>query len=114
MSNSDNKELDGVGGVGDDVSQQLHIGFAGDEQAPADPVHLETHQRHDSGDRAHVNLNQEEYTPDELARMLGTSLEVVMGAIRQGELKAERQGQDVVCIGHSEVVDWLRRRGPGI
>src|SRR5207253_5794752 len=59
----------------------------------------------------HVDLSIEEYAPDEIARMLGTSLEVVMHAIWQGELRAQRAGRDVVCVKHADVVNWLRRRG---
>ena len=79
-------------------------------------AHIEVHKRggHHGISQHHVDLNQEEYTPEEVARMMGTSLEVVMHAVWQGELKAEKHGRDVVCITHSDVVDWLRRRGPGI
>jgi hypothetical protein len=75
-------------------------------------AHLELHKRgrrysHD----AHVDLSKEEYTPEEVARMMGTSLEVVMHAIWQGQLKAEKKGRDVICVQHHDVVDWLSRRG---
>jgi DNA-directed RNA polymerase specialized sigma24 family protein len=76
---------------------------------------LETHLRRTRRERSHhIDLSKEEYAPDEIARMLGTSLEVVMQAIWHGQLKAERKGQDVVCIQHADVVDWLKRRGPGV
>ncbi len=78
-------------------------------------AHVEMHQRgrrHDSSQ--HVDLSAEDYTPEEIARMMGTSLEVVMHAVWQGELKAEKKGRDVVCIQHADVTDWLRRRGPGV
>jgi len=77
-------------------------------------AHLERHKRgvHHGHDQ-HVDLSQEEYTPEEVARMMGTSLEVVMHAIWRGELKAEKKGRDVVCIQHSDVVDWLNRRWSG-
>ncbi len=71
---------------------------------------LELHERHHSHDLAHVDLMQEEYTPEEVARLMGTSLEVVMHAIWGGDLKAERQGHNVVCIQHADLADWLRRR----
>ena len=73
---------------------------------------LEMHRRgrrtaHDQ----HIDLSQEEYTPEEIARLMGTSLEVVMHAIWRRELKAEKKGRDVICVQHGDVVDWLRRRG---
>jgi excisionase family DNA binding protein len=54
---------------------------------------------------------QEDYTPEEVARLVGTSLDVVMHAIYQGELKANRQGNQVICIEHKDVAHWLRMRG---
>lgn len=97
----------------DPLGTGLHIGFVTPEEFEG-RAHLEVHRRTNPRDRGHVDLTQEEYTPDQVARLLGTSLEVVMQAIWHGELKAERKGRQVVCISHSDVVDWLRRRGPGV
>lgn len=71
---------------------------------------LEIHHRKQPHDRRHVDLQQEEYTPEEVARLLGTPREVVLQAVRRGELKAERKGHSVVCITHEDVVQWLRNR----
>jgi len=80
--------------------------FKGAEEAgPANK--LETHVRHHPHDRAHVDLMQDEYTPHEVALMLGTSLEVGMRAIGHGELLAERKGHSVVCIRHTSLTAWL-------
>ncbi len=79
-----------------------------------DPLRLLSHTRADPHQRAHVNLSQEEYTPEEAARMLGTSLEVIMHAARTGDLKAERAGSKVVCIKHADLVDWMNREGSGV
>jgi len=68
---------------------------------------LEVHTRHNPHDRAHVNLMQDEYTPQEVAHMLGTSLEVVMRAIWHRELQAERKGQNIICIPHAALTTWL-------
>ena len=92
-----------------DVDEGLHVGFIGAD-AFEERVRLEMHRYERSRDRSHVDLTQEEYTPDEVARLIGTSLEVVMHAIWAGDLKADRQGNDVVCIKHEAVTDWLRRR----
>lgn len=74
----------------------------------------EMHTRHDQHDRMHVNLSQEEYTPDEIARMLGTSLEVVMHAIWNGDLRARRKGRKVICIPHAYLTEWLIARCRGV
>lgn len=101
--------LDGVEEVGPDVQQGSQIRFAETDDSEQD-VKFETHNRRQVRDPAHVNLTQDEYTPDEIARLIGTSKEAVIHAISRGELKAERQGRDIVCIQHHDVVEWLRRR----
>ena len=80
-------------------------------EEPGSTPEVEVHKWHHPHDRAHVDLRQEEYTPDEVARMLGTSLEVVMHAIWNGELKARRRGHGVVCIPHERLTEWLVARG---
>jgi hypothetical protein len=45
-----------------------------------------------------------------VARLVGTSLDVVMHAIWQHDLKADRKGHNIICIKHEDVTDWLRRR----
>lgn len=74
---------------------------------------LEMHSLHHPHDHAHVDLSKDEYIPEEVARMLGTSLDVVMHAIWSGELKAERMGQNVVCIPHAALTAWLINRCRG-
>ncbi len=81
---------------------------------PDDPLHLQSHTRAHPHESAHVDLQQEEYTPEEAARMLGTSLDVIMHAARSGELIAEKAGHKVVCIKHADLVTWLKRQGPGV
>ena len=75
-----------------------------------DPLRLLSHSRAHAHDRAHVNLMQDEYTPEEAARLLGMSIDVITHAARQGELKADRAGHKIVCIKHEDLVDWLKRR----
>ncbi|MGA7729767.1 MAG: helix-turn-helix domain-containing protein [Chloroflexia bacterium] len=86
-----------------------HVGFTDVEEFESQVI-LERHERHRVRDRAHVDLTQEEYTPEEVARLIGTSLDVVMHAIWERDLKAERKGHHVTCIKHEDVTDWLRRR----
>ncbi len=71
-------------------------------------VRLEVHEHHHAHDHAHVDLLKEEYTPEEVALMLGTSLEVIMHAIWRGELKAKRIGHQIVCISRAALVAWYR------
>ncbi len=96
-----------------DIDEGPHVGFISAEEF-TERAHVELHRRHRPHDPAHVDLLQEEYTPEEVARLIGIGRDVVMHAIWSGELKAERKGHDVICIKHEDVVDWLRRRGPGV
>ena len=99
------------GGPPKDIDEGPHIGFVeSDDDDDRVVTGLELHHRQRAHDPAHVDLRQEEYTPEEAARLIGTSLEVVMHAIWDGALKAERQGHNVVCIQHADLADWLRRR----
>lgn len=101
--------LDLGDGIGQDIRQGSNVGFGGTDDT-GQVGGLETHHRHHAHDPAHVDLTKDEYTPDEVARLVGTSKEAVIHAITQGELKADRKGRDVVCIQHHDVVEWLRRR----
>jgi hypothetical protein len=91
------------------VDEGPHVGFIEADEFE-DRVMLERHERHDPHNRGHVDLMQEEYTPEEVSRLIGTSLEVVMHAIWSGDLKADRKGHAVVCIKHADVTEWLHRR----
>jgi hypothetical protein len=93
-----------------DMDEGTHVGFIEADEAAAGLTQLELHVRKHANDPAHVDLLQEEYTPQEAALLIGTSLDVVMHAIWYGDLKAERQGKNVVCISHADLTDWLLRR----
>ncbi|HEX2988264.1 MAG TPA: helix-turn-helix domain-containing protein [Chloroflexota bacterium] len=86
-----------------------HVGFSSPEEFE-DRVRLEVHVHANRHTHDHISLSQEEYTPQEVAWLVGSSLEVVMHAIWNGDLKAERRGRDVICIRHEDVTDWLKRR----
>jgi hypothetical protein len=75
-------------------------------EEPSDYMPLEVHDRHHPHDHAHVDLSKDEYVPEEVARMLGTGLEVIMHAIWSGDLKAERKGPNVVCIPRAALIEW--------
>jgi len=99
--------------MADMLEEAPRVGVSAEEFEEQARVEMHSRGRRQARDQ-HVDLTKEEYAPDEIARMLGTSLEVVMHAIWRGELRAERRGHDVVCVSHENVVDWLRRRGPGV
>jgi hypothetical protein len=72
---------------------------------------LEVRERHHPHDHAHVDLMKDEYIPEEVALMLGTSQEVIMHAIWKGELRAKRRGRHVISIPRAALIDWYRRGG---
>ena len=96
-----------------DLDEGPHVGFGGIDESE-DPMRLGAQVRSRTYNRTHIDLNKDDYKPEEVARLLGTTLEVVMRAIYDGELKANRQGRNVVCIEHADLADWLARRGPGV
>ena len=56
-------------------------------------------------------LRHDTYTPEELARLLGTSLYVIRHAAREGQLRAAIVDHHVLCIRREDVVAWLTPRG---
>jgi len=57
------------------------------------------------------DVHQDEYSPDELATLLGISREVILHEVSTGDLRAKRVGHHTVCIERTDVLDWLNRRG---
>jgi excisionase family DNA binding protein len=49
------------------------------------------------------------YTPEELSRLLGMSLQQIRHAARAHELQATIVDHHVICIRRDDVVEWLRR-----
>lgn len=97
-----------------DMEEGAHNVYIAEEDEEDNPLRLSSHSRAHAHDRAHVDLRQEEYTPEEAARLIGTSIEVIIHAARDGELKAEKAGHKVVCIKHADLAAWLKRLGPGV
>jgi hypothetical protein len=93
-----------------DLDEGLHVGFVTAEEFEQRVVETHKHGRRHVTSQ-HIYLDQDEYTPEELTLLIGTSLEVVIRAIRYGDIKARRVGHDVIAIKHEDVTDWLRRRG---
>jgi|GEM_PF-6663800 len=109
----DDRDRDGIGSVGKDMAEGSQIGFGGIDESE-DPLRLESHTRSVHGGDEHIDLTQDEYTSEEAARLVGTTIEVVNRAVYEGELKANRQGRDIICIQRADLLDWMRRRGPGV
>ena len=109
----DDRERDGIGHVSKDMAEGSHVGFGGIDESE-DPLRLESHTRRVHGGHQHIDLDQDEYTSEEAARLSGTTVEVVNRAVYEGDLKANRQGRDIICIQRADLLDWLRRRGPGV
>jgi len=64
--------------------------------------------------RAMPDVRQDSYSVEGLAHLLGIPREVINHEICTGELRAVRHQHRTICIDRSEVLDWLRRRGPGV
>ncbi|HMM43117.1 MAG TPA: helix-turn-helix domain-containing protein [Thermomicrobiales bacterium] len=58
-------------------------------------------------------LHRDHYTPDELARLLDVSPEVIRHEVRVGRLRAYMVDHRVIDIRRVDVVDWLDRRIDG-
>jgi hypothetical protein len=56
-------------------------------------------------------LRQDSYAPDDLARLLDMDIYVIRSAVRRGDLKAVRVGQDIVEIRREDALKWLAERG---
>ena len=57
-------------------------------------------------------LQQDEYTPEEVADLLGIDINVVRHAAFTGQLRAEIVGEDIVGIRREDVVEWFRDQSP--
>lgn len=55
-------------------------------------------------------LHRDHYTPDELARLIDVSPEVIRHEVRVGRLRAYMVDHRVMDIRRADVVDWLDRR----
>ena len=52
-------------------------------------------------------LQQDHYTPEEVAELLGIGLDVVRHAAFTGELRAQLAGHDIISIHRDDVLTWL-------
>ncbi len=51
-------------------------------------------------------LQHDEYTPEEVSRLLGIGVDQVRHAVFTGRLAAEVVGEDIVSIRREDVVNW--------
>lgn len=58
-------------------------------------------------------LHQDQYTPEEVAELLGMGIGVVRHVAFTGELRAQIIGHDIVSISRTDLLVWLRlEEGP--
>jgi excisionase family DNA binding protein len=55
-------------------------------------------------------LRHEDYTPEELSRLLGIGLDVIRHAAFSGELAAQMAGHDIIRLSRRDVLAWLKQR----
>ncbi len=55
-------------------------------------------------------LRHEDYTPEELSRLLGIGLDVIRHAAFSGELPAQIAGHDIISVRRRDVLAWLEER----
>jgi excisionase family DNA binding protein len=55
-------------------------------------------------------LQQERYTPEEVAELLGIGVHIIQHAAFSGELQAQIVGHDIISIGRDDVLAWLEAR----
>lgn len=53
-------------------------------------------------------LQQERYTPDEVAELLGIGVHIIQHAAFSGELRAQIVGHNIISIRRDDVLAWLK------
>lgn len=80
---------------------------------------IQTPEAYDEGfpeDRGRVvpDLREDQYTVQEVANLLGMSVDMIRHAVQAGELQAVRFEHDIVGIRREDLLAWLNARGPGV
>ena len=57
---------------------------------------------------AYELLQQERYTPEEVAELLGIGVHIIQHAAFSGELRAQIVGHDIISIRRDDVLAWLK------
>jgi hypothetical protein len=55
-------------------------------------------------------LQQDHYTPEEVAELLGIGVNVVRHAAFAGTLRAKIEGHDIISLQRDDVLAWLQTR----
>jgi excisionase family DNA binding protein len=55
-------------------------------------------------------LQQERFTPEEVAELLGIGVHIIQHAAFSGELRAQNVGHDIISIGRNDILAWLEAR----
>jgi excisionase family DNA binding protein len=66
------------------------------------------------GQRLVPDLHHERYRVQEVANLLGMSVDVIRHAVQRGDLKAEHVEHEITFIHRDDLLAWLNRRGPGL
>lgn len=53
-------------------------------------------------------LQQERFTPEEVAELLGIGVHIIQHAAFSGELRAQIVGHDIISIRRDDVLAWLK------
>jgi hypothetical protein len=69
---------------------------------------METHTRHPKS--LFELLHDEQYTADDVARLLGVGVAVVRHAAFTGELRAQLLGHHILSLRREDVVAWYMAR----
>ncbi|CAN5612476.1 hypothetical protein BH24CHL4_BH24CHL4_09940 [soil metagenome] len=55
-------------------------------------------------------LAEDSYTPEEVAKLLGMSVNVIRDACHEGDLKSKIVDHDILSITRSDALEWLESR----
>jgi excisionase family DNA binding protein len=53
-------------------------------------------------------LQQERYTPEEVAELLGIGVHIIQHAAFSGQLRAQIVGHDIISLQRDDVLAWLQ------
>ena len=59
---------------------------------------------------AYELLQQERFTPEEVAELLGIGVHIIQHAAFSGELRAQIVGHDIISLRRDDVLAWLEAR----
>lgn len=60
------------------------------------------------------DLHNDRYRVQEVANLLGMSVDMIRHAVQRGELKADHIEHEITYIHREDLLAWLQSRGPGL